>query len=235
VLRAHGPAAPAGRREPHAVPAAPPEKPPLDYALHLPGSARRGAPLLVVLPPAGVSPPRAVRARASWAERCGVVLLAPLLGRLPGAEAGDPARPTEAARADLALLALVDEVVRFSGAGSAQIHLFGMGCGGDFAHRFLLAHPERVAAAVVASARRFTFPEAAATDVDAALGEALEVPILVTAGPDEAGHAAAWVDAMCAAARELDLPPLTLFEPDPGDAKLLRRVFEFCFGLSAPA
>jgi pimeloyl-ACP methyl ester carboxylesterase len=176
-----------------------------------------------------------VRTLACWAERCGVVLLAPFLARPPHGDRGGYPSPAAAARAHLALLAVVDEVARFSGAGSAQFHLFGMGAGADFARRFLLAHPERVAAAVVASARRFAPPELETTAAEPILAEALEVPILVTAGASESAAAASWVDAMRGAARELDLPPLTLFEPDPGDAKLARRVFEFCFGLPVPA
>lgn len=217
----------------HAHPSAPPEKPLLDYSLHLPGTARRGSPLLVVLPGTGASPPAAVRALATWAERCGVVLLAPFFGRAPYREY---ARLTGAARADLALLALVDEVAKFSSAGGAQIHLFGVGTGADFAHRFVLAHPERVASAVVASAEHFVFPGGAAgcteapAGIELALEEALEVPILVTADPGTAAGATAWVDAMRAVARDEGLPPLTLYEPDPGAAKLPRRVFEFCFG-----
>ncbi|KAI6081262.1 alpha/beta-hydrolase [Hypoxylon rubiginosum] len=53
-------------------------------------------------------------------------------------------------RSDLALLAILDEVaVRWPGIDTEKIFLMGFSGGGQFVHRFLYLHPERLAAASV--------------------------------------------------------------------------------------
>jgi pimeloyl-ACP methyl ester carboxylesterase len=46
-----------------------------------------------------------------------------------------------------------------TGADVAQIRLFGYSGGAQFAHRYLMAHPERVARAAFAAAGWYTFPD----------------------------------------------------------------------------
>lgn len=64
-----------------------------------------------------------------------------------------------AQRADHALHRLVEKVGREMGLPGGRISLFGFSGGGQFAHRYTMAYPERVAACAVASAGWYTFPD----------------------------------------------------------------------------
>jgi pimeloyl-ACP methyl ester carboxylesterase len=55
--------------------------------------------------------------------------------------------------------AILDEVGAQTGASTDKIYLFGCSGGAQFTHRYTMAHPQRVARAVVASAGWFTFPD----------------------------------------------------------------------------
>jgi pimeloyl-ACP methyl ester carboxylesterase len=50
-------------------------------------------------------------------------------------------------------------VAALLGGLSDRIHLFGYSAGGQFAHRFALAYPERIAKLAVGAAGRYTFPD----------------------------------------------------------------------------
>ncbi|KAI1375290.1 alpha/beta-hydrolase [Hypoxylon crocopeplum] len=60
-------------------------------------------------------------------------------------------------RADLTLLSILDEIaVRWPGIDTEKIFLMGFSGGGQFAHRFLYLHPERLAAVSVGAPGRTT-------------------------------------------------------------------------------
>ncbi len=61
-------------------------------------------------------------------------------------------------RADLKLLELIEFVGKQAGLSVREIYLFGYGTGGDFAHRFTMAHPRRIAR-VAFEASEFTKPD----------------------------------------------------------------------------
>lgn len=56
--------------------------------------------------------------------------------------------------------AIVAEVARMTGANGDRFSLFGFSGGGQFVHRYAIAHPDRVAGYVVGSAGWYTFPDA---------------------------------------------------------------------------
>lgn len=64
-------------------------------------------------------------------------------------------------RADLALLALLDELAVDGIVRTPRVDLFGYSGGAQFAHRFAMIHPQRVRRLGVAAAGWYTFPEAA--------------------------------------------------------------------------
>ena len=66
-------------------------------------------------------------------------------------------RTTRGPRADLALLDAVDGLQ--SGAGGLPLILLGFSGGAQFAHRFALAHPARVAGVVLMAPGWYTFPD----------------------------------------------------------------------------
>jgi poly(3-hydroxybutyrate) depolymerase len=53
---------------------------------------------------------------------------------------------------------IVDELARTTLADSRRLYLFGFSGGGQFVHRFAMAHPERVASYAVGAAGWYTFP-----------------------------------------------------------------------------
>ena len=62
-------------------------------------------------------------------------------------------------RADVALHGIVAEAADVAGIQRPRLHLFGYSGGAQFAHRYVMAHPHRVEAAVVASAGWYTWPD----------------------------------------------------------------------------
>ncbi len=93
------------------------------------------------------------------AARFGRVVIAPLFDRT------DWPRYQQAVvkgRADQALLALWDHLVREGHVSGSSFELAGFSGGGQFAHRFALLHPARVLRLTVSSAGWYTFPDAAA-------------------------------------------------------------------------
>ena len=68
-------------------------------------------------------------------------------------------RPDRGRRADLALLNLLPEVFEQFGLNDRPVHLFGHSGGGQFVHRFVMAHPRHVSRYVVSAAGWYTFPD----------------------------------------------------------------------------
>lgn len=62
-------------------------------------------------------------------------------------------------RSDAVLNAMIEEVGDLTGADCSRIYLFGFSGSAQFAHRYAMAHPQRVAAAVVAGAGWYTHPD----------------------------------------------------------------------------
>lgn len=92
------------------------------------------------------------------ADRTRIVLVAP---HFPKTTYGQYQQAVDrrGPRADLALIDIVADVADSLGAGSSKVHLFGFSGGAQFAHRFALIHPERVASISLASAGWYTMPD----------------------------------------------------------------------------
>jgi pimeloyl-ACP methyl ester carboxylesterase len=113
-------------------------------------------------------------------------------------------------RADHALQAALADLRRFGVDADARIILTGYSGGAQFAHRYALAHPRRVALLLVAAAGWYTMPDAdlpfprgCGSGADASLNfhptALLDVPLLVIVGAcdterDAALRCDAWVD-----------------------------------------
>ena len=87
------------------------------------------------------------------------VLVAPYFSHGHSADYQRLGRTGRGPRADAALHAILEEVAWLTGASTARIHLFGFSGGAQFAHRYAMAHPQRVARAVVAASGWYTFPD----------------------------------------------------------------------------
>jgi len=95
------------------------------------------------------------------AEQYGVVLVAPVFS---GRHFGDYQRLGRngcGRRADFAMQLITREVESLTGTDSNKISLFGFSGGGQFAHRYTMAHPDHVQRLVIGAAGWYTYPEAA--------------------------------------------------------------------------
>lgn len=145
----------------------------LGYFLRVPTSGGKGAPVLVAVH--GISrnaAEHALRFAATpdWDDH---VIVAPLFerkvfGRYQQLEASRTGQ-----RSDLAFLGLLDQLTD-AGFSAGRVDLFGFSGGAQFAHRFGLHHPKRLASLSLAAAGWYTAPD-----------EATPFPLGVGRGPDD--------------------------------------------------
>ena len=167
------------------------------YFVYVPESGGSGASLFVAVHGLSRNACEMARLFSGHCEKFGVVLVAPLFTEAQSPDYQRLGRSGRGPRADAALDAILEEVEGLTGADAAQIHLFGFSGGAQFVHRFTMAHPSRVARAVLASAGWYTFPDARKRfpygiracpdlpDAHFAPDEFLQVPITVFVGDQD--------------------------------------------------
>lgn len=136
--------------------------PRLSYALYVPfqdGRSAAGRPLVVVQHGTGRTAETYRNAMATFAEQHGCVVLTPLFPA--GVSGPDDLHGFKFLRAgdlryDLALLDIVAEVHERFGVDADRFYLHGFSGGGQFTHRFLYFHPERLAGVSVGAPGRVT-------------------------------------------------------------------------------
>jgi pimeloyl-ACP methyl ester carboxylesterase len=129
------------------------------YFLYRPARACGKAPLLVSVH--GIS--RNARAHATClarvAEQHGVVVVAPLFTTRRFHDYQRMGHSRRGERPDRALNEIVAEAGRLSGADVGRFFLFGYSGGAQFAHRYAMAYPQRIAGLALSSAGWYTFPD----------------------------------------------------------------------------
>ncbi len=130
-----------------------------EYLVYAPRSGGVGAPVLASVH--GVSHNAFDQARlfAPFCEKLGVVLVVPRFSSEQHTDYQRLGRGGRGVRADLLLNQCLAEVASLTGADATRICLFGYSGGAQFAHRYLMAHPHRIARAVVVAAGWYTFPD----------------------------------------------------------------------------
>ncbi|MGE0809591.1 MAG: hypothetical protein AB7N69_03110 [Immundisolibacter sp.] len=118
-----------------------------------------GAPLLVSVHGIARNAAAHVYKLIDEAERLGLSIVAPLFEKDLYGQYQQLVDTRSSVRADLALADILDACARLSAASVERVLLFGFSGGAQFAHRFTLAHPGRVASAVLVSAGWYTFPD----------------------------------------------------------------------------
>ena len=130
-----------------------------EYLLYVSRTAAAGAPVMVsvhgLMREATKHPP----AFSQMCEVCGAVMMAPIFRKDTHTDYQRLGRKGHGQRADLLLHRLLAEVASLCGAEVTRIHLFGFSGGAQFAHRYAMTHPERVARVVVAAPGWYTFPD----------------------------------------------------------------------------
>lgn len=133
--------------------------PGLEYLAYVPQSGAQDAPVLVSLHGASPNWDRKAAHFFPACEEYGVTLLAPSFRGEDHADYQRLGREGKGVRADLFLHRCLQELASLTNADVARINLFGHSGGAQFAHRYAMAYPHRVAGAVVTAAGWYTFPD----------------------------------------------------------------------------
>jgi pimeloyl-ACP methyl ester carboxylesterase len=172
-----------------------------EYFVYVPTSAAVGAPLFVGVHGISRNAEELAHRFSEHCESSSVVLVAPYFSQGHSADYQRLGRTGRGPRADAALHSILEEIAWLTGAETTRFHLFGFSGGAQFAHRYTMAYPHRVTAAVVASAgwytlpdprRRFPYGIRATRDLPGVrfdLEEFLRVPITVMVGEQDTSTA----------------------------------------------
>jgi len=162
------------------------------YLLRLPVVPQSGAVPLVTVHGISRNAHEHATRLSDIAERAGALLVAPIFGR----ERRGYQRLRDAERqiaTDLDLIEALRLAAAETGADTSKVNLLGFSGGGQFAHRFALIHPARIARLATVAAGWYTFPDTAtaypfgvapATDtpLEPDIGGLLRIPTLVAVG-----------------------------------------------------
>jgi pimeloyl-ACP methyl ester carboxylesterase len=129
------------------------------YLVFVPRSGATDAPVLVSVHGISRNAHDQARVFATGCDERGVVLLVPIFTPERHMYYQRLGRRGRGERTDLVLNDCLAELALLTGADVAQMRLFGFSGGAQFAHRYSMAHPERVARAVFAAAGWYTFPD----------------------------------------------------------------------------
>lgn len=136
--------------------------PGLRYALRLPPDQGIDTPVFVAIHGISRNALDHFNAFAGLAQSRQAIVIAPLFDAAGFPDYQRLGRRGLGPRADLALIALVDDVLASCGLRSRKLHLFGHSGGAQFTHRFVIAHPQRVARYAISAAGWYTFPDESA-------------------------------------------------------------------------
>jgi pimeloyl-ACP methyl ester carboxylesterase len=132
---------------------------PLDYFVYVPREGVRDDRVLVSVHGISRNAEEHVVGFSGLAERYGAAIVAPLL------PAGDFSRyqrlgvSAREARADLAFDRILEDAAGLIGIDPLPLRIFGFSGGGQFAHRYALFYPKRVARQVLGAPGWYTFPD----------------------------------------------------------------------------
>jgi pimeloyl-ACP methyl ester carboxylesterase len=132
-----------------------------EYYVYVPASAGQNAGMAVLIHGISCNAAEQILRFVDEAELRGIVLVAPLFERTKYGKYQQVIDRQTGIRSDLALLEIVERVAKQTGADDSKFNLFGFSGGSQFAHRFAMLHPDRVASCVCASAGWYTFPDGA--------------------------------------------------------------------------
>jgi pimeloyl-ACP methyl ester carboxylesterase len=128
----------------------------LSYFAYRPVAARTGQPLLVFIHGYARRAEDHARALLPLCERLGCTLLAPHFTKDEHPRYQRLGRGHDGQRADRVLNACIEHL---DGAATPPIYLAGFSGGAQFAHRYAMAHPQRVARLIAVAAGWYTLPD----------------------------------------------------------------------------
>ncbi|MEQ1721033.1 MAG: hypothetical protein ABL887_08005 [Nitrosomonas sp.] len=127
------------------------------YHLYIPQKGGNNAKIFITVHGISRNVTEHAKKFAAYAEKFGVVLIAPYY---PSDRFPDYQRlGRKGKRADKVLNEIVAEVVQLTGANAHKLYLFGYSGGAQFVHRYMLAYPHRVAKIVLGAPGWYTLPD----------------------------------------------------------------------------
>jgi pimeloyl-ACP methyl ester carboxylesterase len=130
-----------------------------EYLLYIPKSVEADPRVLVLVHGLSRNAHEQATVFTSLCEERGVVALVPIFTKELHKDYQRLGRRGRGPRVDLLLHRFLAECATLTGADPTQTFLFGFSAGAQFVHRYVLAHPHRVARAAVAAAGWYTFPD----------------------------------------------------------------------------
>ena len=131
-----------------------------EYFIYVPANMAPGSPLFVGVHGISRNANGMARRFTALCDQFGVAMITPFFTKGHSRDYQRLGRTGKGPRADKALNSMLDEAALLTGADTARICLFGFSGGAQFVHRYAMAYPHRVAAAVVVAAGWYTFPDA---------------------------------------------------------------------------
>ncbi|MGH8222536.1 MAG: alpha/beta fold hydrolase [Woeseiaceae bacterium] len=134
-------------------------EPTQEYLLQIPESPGVNMPVFVSVHGVSRNAYEQARVFSSYCNERGIVLVIPIFTAEQHPDYQRLGRRGRGMRVDRLLDRFLYEAMSLTGADVTRIHLFGFSGGAQFAHRYLMAHPHRVARAVIGAAGWYTFPD----------------------------------------------------------------------------
>lgn len=132
----------------------------IKYYLYLPKRCTQQSKVFVTVHGISRNAEEHAKKFAPYAEQYGVILIAPFFPEKDFPDYQRLGRKGRGERADSALKAIIKNVAESTGIHLPEkIYMFGYSGGAQFTHRYLLAHPEQVAKAVLGAPGWYTFPD----------------------------------------------------------------------------
>ncbi len=131
------------------------------YYSYVPPSVSESTPLFVTVHGWSRNAEEHARRFLPLAEQYGVVMIAPLFDSADSPRYQRLGKGPTNLRADHILDAIIKEVTGSIGIEALPFALFGFSGGGQFGHRYMMAHPDRVSRLALGAPGWYTFPDPA--------------------------------------------------------------------------
>ena len=94
-----------------------------------------------------------------YAEQHGMIIVAPLFSKIVFSRYQKMGQTETEQRTDKYFNAIIAQAGRLAGISADKFYLFGYSGGAQFAHRYMMAYPERVVSIAIGAAGWYTFPD----------------------------------------------------------------------------
>ncbi len=129
------------------------------YFLYIPQDVQADTPLLVTVHGISRNAREQIEQFKAWAEWYKIILLAPLFSKSHFKDYQRLGRTGRGLRADLTLEQMIKEAAELTGSRHDKYFMFGYSGGGQYVHRYAMAHPDKVERIAIGAAGWYTYPD----------------------------------------------------------------------------